>query len=582
MAASLFSMLSMGANALQTQQILLNIAGQNVANAATEGYTRQRADILQQPDVRIGGLLFGFGSNVALIERLRESLIDDRFRRENSVLGEFMIKMDFMSQLEDILSEPSQQGIAQTLSGFFDSLQEFSNNPENEGVRSSVLGSAVSLADSINLSFDLVNRVRTNMNDFIQSTAAEINRLAEEIVDLNRKITTVEVGAGTSNASRDVRDRLLNELSELAAVEIRRNANGTVNVFLDGYGIVQDFTFNPIDVRFNPDLDPARDDFFEIVAVNGGNRPLNITGGRLRGYIETRDGVATDQISADLNTLSLALIEEVNRIHSQGQGLVQFQSLTSEFSVTDPDAALDSAGLPFTPVDGSFFLAVYDSQKQLIEQHEITIDADTDTLNTVAARINAAFAASGALTATVTADNELVIETAAPDNTFSFVSDDTQAGDTSDFLLAMGLNAFFTFDSVAGAAATIAVAPTIASDVAFIAAGRSTGPGDNSIALELAQLRNASVLGANNSATVEEFFQATVVSLGFTTRQAIDRVEIQLGVVAGVGNLRESISGVSLDEEGVNMIRAQQAYEASARFVAAVSDMLDILLTEVG
>jgi len=582
MAASLFSMLSMGANALQTQQILLNIAGQNVANAATEGYTRQRADILQQPDVRIGGLLFGFGSNVALIERVRESLIDDRFRRENSVLGEFMIKMDFMSQLEDILAEPSQQGIAQTLSGFFDSLQEFSNNPENEGVRSSVLGSAVSLADSINLSFDLVNRVRTNMNDFIQSTASEINRLSEEIVDLNRKINAVEVGAGTSNASRDARDRLLNELSELAAVEIRRNANGTVNVFLDGYGIVQDFTFNPIDVRFNPDLDPARDDFFEIVAVNGGNRPLDITGGRLRGYIETRDGVATDQISADLNTLSLALIEEVNRIHSQGQGLVQFQSLTSEFSVTDPDAALDSAGLPFTPVDGSFFLAVYDSQKQLIEQHEITIDADTDTLNTVTARINAAFAASGALTATVTADNELVIETAAPDNTFSFVSDDTQAGDTSDFLLAMGLNAFFTFDPVAGAAATIAVAPTIASDVAFIAAGRSTGPGDNSIALELAQLRNASVLGANNSATVEEFFQATVVSLGFTTRQAIDRVEIQLGVVAGVGNLRDSISGVSLDEEGVNMIRAQQAYEASARFVAAVSDMLDILLTEVG
>jgi len=200
----------------------------------------------------------------------------------------------------------------------------------------------------------------------------------------------------------------------------------------------------------------------------------------------------------------------------------------------------------------------------------------------VTARINAAFAASGALTATVTADNELVIETAAPDNTFSFVSDDTQAGDTSDFLLAMGLNAFFTFDPAAGAAATIAVAPTIASDVAFIAAGRSTGPGDNSIALELAQLRNASVLGANNSATVEEFFQATVVSLGFTTRQAIDRVEIQLGVVAGVGNLRDSISGVSLDEEGVNMIRAQQAYEASARFVAAVSDVLDILLTEVG
>ncbi len=148
MAASLFSMLSMGANALQTQQILLNIAGQNVANAATEGYTRQRGDILQQPDVRIGGLLFGHGSNVSLIERVRESIIDDRFRRENSVLGEFTTKMDFLVQLEDILAEPSQQGVAQTLANFFDSLQELTTNPENEGVRSSVRGSAISLTDN--------------------------------------------------------------------------------------------------------------------------------------------------------------------------------------------------------------------------------------------------------------------------------------------------------------------------------------------------------------------------------------------------------------------------------------------------
>ena len=582
MAASLFSMLSMGASALQTQQILLNIAGQNVANAATEGYTRQRADILQQPDVRIGGLLFGHGSNVTLIERIRESLIDDRFRRENSILGEFSIKMDFLTQIEDVIAEPSQEGIAQTLSNFFDSLQELTSNPENEGVRASVRGSAISLADSFNLSFDLLNRLRTTMNESIQSTAAEINRLGAGIAELNRQAIALEVSPGTSNASRDARDRLLNELSELTSVEIRRNANGTVNAYIDGYGLVQDFTFNPVAVRFNPDLDPARDDFFEIVAINGGNRPLDIASGTLRGYIETRDGTATNQVAADLNTLALEIIEEVNRIHSRGQGLAQFQSMTSDFSVADPDDVLDSAGLPFTPVDGSFFLAVYDSQKQLIEQHEIIIDADTDTLNTVAARINAEFSGSGVLTASVTADNKLQIETTDPDSRFSFVSDDTQAGDTSDFLLAMGLNSFFTFDPVAGAATTIEVSPMIMGDVALIAAGRSTGPGDNSNTLELAQLRNAPVLGTNTSATLEEFLQTTIISLGFTTRQAIDRVDIQIGVVSGVANLRDSISGVSLDEEAVNIIRAQQAFEASARFVAAVSDVLDILLTQVG
>jgi flagellar hook-associated protein 1 FlgK len=582
MASSLFSMLSMGSNALQTQQILLNIAGQNVANAATPGYTRQRGIVVQQPDARIGTLLFGHGSSIMSIERVRESLIDDRFRRESSILGESAVKMDYLLQLEDILGEPSKGGIALSLSDFFNSFQELANEPESDGVRTSVSGSAQSLADAFNSAYELSDNVRTSTNDYIKGTVDEINRLASEIANLNRKINSSEMGMGTSNAMRDSRDLLLNELSELASVEIRRNANGTVSVYLDGYGIVQDFTHNAIDVRFNPGLDRARDDFYEVIAVSGGNRPLDVSGGTLGGLLDVRDGVATDQLLADLDTLALELIEEVNRAHSRGQGLVQYQSLTSEFAVSDPAAALDGAGLPFTPLDGSFFLAVYDSQGTLIEQHEITIDPDTDSLDDVAAQINAVFAGGlGSMTATVTADGRLTLETAAPDTGFSFVSDDTKVGDTSDFLLSMGLNAFFTFDPLAGAAASISISETITSDVGLIAAGSSTAPGDNSVALVLAQLRDKQVLGSGGTSTLEEFFQSITVALGFDTREAIDRVDIQLGVTAGVANLRDSISGVSLDEEGVNIIRAQQAYEASARFIAAVSDMLDILLTEV-
>jgi flagellar hook-associated protein 1 FlgK len=420
------------------------------------------------------------------------------------------------------------------------------------------------------------------MNDFIRNTVDEINSITAAIGELNRQINSLEAGSGTANASRDARDLLLNDLSELATVEIRRNPNGTVNVYLDGYALVQDFSYNRIGLRINPDLDPLRDDLFEVVAAGDGNRPLEIKSGTLRGYLDIRDGVTTNQVLSDLDELTLEIIEEVNRIHSQGQGLVRYDSHTSEFAVSDADQPLDSAGLPFTPVDGTFFLTVYGGQGQFLEQHEIAIDADTDTLNTVAAKINTAFATDMRLTATVTADNRLLIETTAPGDTFSFVSDDTQAGDNSDFLLAMGLNSFFTFDPQEGPSASIAVSSNIMADVAFIAAGRSTGPGDNNNALALAQLRNASVLGPNDNATMEEFFQGTLVSLGFTTRQSVDRHEIQSGVISGIANLRDSISGVSLDEEAVNIIVAQQAYEASARFIAAVSEVLDILLSEVG
>ncbi|GAB4348977.1 MAG: flagellar hook-associated protein FlgK [Candidatus Abyssubacteria bacterium] len=582
MAPTLFSMLSLGTSALMTQQILLDIAGQNIANAATPGYARQRADILQHPEYREGSLLFGLGSRVETIERVRETLIDARLRRENSLLGELAIRSDFLVQIEDILAAPSQKGTEQALSDFFDSLHELANNPENEGVRATVRDSGVTLANSITLSYDLLNRLRSNVNDFVSSTVDEINRLSAEISQLNRTIASMEGGVGTANASRDARDVLLNQLSELASVEITQSPNGTVSVYLDGYALVQDYTYNTIGLRVNPQLDPLRTDLLEVVASGDGNRPLDIRSGTLRGYLDVRDGVATEQVLSDLDQLALALIEEVNRIHSQGQGLARFESLTSEFYAASADAPLSGAGLPFTVVDGSFFLAVYDSQGGLLEQHEIAIDADVDSLNDVAASINAAFAADGRLTATVTADNRLVIETTTAGDTFSFVSDDTQAGDTSDFLLAMGLNAFFTFDQQLGPAASISVASPILSDVSYIAAGRSTGPGDNTNALALAQLRDTPVLGPTNNATMEEFFQATLVELGSTTREAMDRYEVQSGVVTGIENMRDSIMGVSLDEEGVNIIAAQQAYEASARFISAVADILDILMTELG
>jgi flagellar hook-associated protein 1 FlgK len=577
---TLFSMLSLGANSLQTQQVLLDVAGQNVANAATPGYSRQRAELLRLPEYRYGNALLGMGSYVGTVSRMRESLIDDRLWRENASLGEFSIRADFLQQTEEIFSEPSDHGIAKGISVFFDNLQELVNNPENTGVRTTVSGSAVTLADSINSAYQLLMNQRITMNGFISSSVDEINRLAQQIGELNRKISSLEAGSAQANASRDTRDQLVTQLSEIASVEVRHSDNGAINIYLDGYALVQDFTYNQIGLRLQPDGPIG--DYYEIIAVDAGDRPLEIRSGSLKGYLDMRDGETTVRVMSDLDALALGLIEEVNRIHSQGQGLTRYESTTSNFAVLDAGQPLDSAGLPFSPVDGSFFLAVYDSQGQLLEQHEMTVDADADSLNDIAAQINAAFAADGRLTATVTSDNRLVLETSTAGDTFTFVNDETQSGDTSDFLLAMGLNSFFTFDPARGPAASIAVSDNILADPGLIAAARSTSPGDNSNALALAQLRDQPFLGPGGGATIEEFFQDSLVFLGSATRQAIDQHDILDGVVRGIENLRDSVSGVSLDEEAVNMMVAQQAYQASASFISTVNDMLQVLLTKLG
>jgi flagellar hook-associated protein 1 FlgK len=227
---------------------------------------------------------------------------------------------------------------------------------------------------------------------------------------------------------------------------------------------------------------------------------------------------------------------------------------------------LTAAGLPFTPVSGSFRVLVHDATGAVTQDTTVNIVAGTTTLDDV----RAAIAAIPGLGASIT--NGRLTISAAAGSTVSFGSD------TADALPALGINTFFT----GSAAGSIAVNPVVSADPSKVAAARADAaglirPGDGSNALALARLRLARPM-AGATQTFTEFYGSTVARVGTQARDAAEGVSRQEAAVRVVQSLQQQVSGVSTDEEMINLSQSQTAYAAAARYATTVNELIVTLL----
>ena len=266
------------------------------------------------------------------------------------------------------------------------------------------------------------------------------------------------------------------------------------------------------------------------------------------------------------------LISQINNVYSSGQGAQGFDSLTAANTVGAPAAALNntaSTGLAFTPKSGSFLLQVTQKSTGQVQTTQVNIDltgsASDTTLTDVAAQINGA----GNVSASITADGRLKISSDSRDFSFGF------ADDSSGTLSALGLNTYFTGKD----ATDIGVNSVVLNDPALLAAGRGNVPGDNSNATALAAVVDTPQPGATVSLR-QTWLQHTEDMA--TRTGAANQLVSSTGVVSdGLESQRQSISGVSIDQESIDMLTYQRAFEGSARFITVVDQMTQTLLAMV-
>ncbi|HNT35590.1 MAG TPA: flagellar basal body rod C-terminal domain-containing protein, partial [bacterium] len=293
--------------------------------------------------------------------------------------------------------------------------------------------------------------------------------------------------------------------------------------------------------------------------------------GELGALIELRDSIIP-AYQDELDTMVYTLVEQVNRLHSGGSGLKAFQSLRSAVAVSASTEPLVNAGLAFSAQAGTFTIEIVDSDRNVVESYDITVDPTVDTLADIAARIDAAdgTVAGGSLQASVTADNRLQIWTLGGQG-FQF------HGDDSGVLAALGVNTLFTGST----AEDIGINSIIDQDSDYLATSETGAVGDNGIILKIAQLRDERLMNGGTQ-TITEFYRATVGQIGIEGRRAEQMRNSSDLLLTALKDQRSSVSGVSIDEELINLVQAQQAFAAAARVVTMVDEMLDLVTSRLG
>ena len=559
MTTNIFSTLSSAKLGLLAQQLAIEVTGQNVANVETEGYSRQDVSFeanTPRGHIKYGGLhQLGTGVRIASIERAHDQFLFTQIMDEGDLTGSTEVKKEIFEQLEVLFNEGSGRSLNDALSLFFSSIHDLATNARGLPERVDLISKAEHLASTFNQTGNQLFTIQRNIDATIETEVAEINTLTTQIGKLNESIHANEpTSQYKANDLRDNRDRLVKELSKKIDIQLVQESDNQISLTLkDGTALVLKDQVFDLSTSIN-----ANNESFNDVYIDIGSTTKNITstikGGELRGYLDMRD-TEVESILDKTNILSGSFIQEFNSIHREGFGI-------------DGSSGLDF----FTPLD-------------------VTVDHDVDNTGTAVVSMTNASPTTVSVDEfeiAFTGSNEFTLNnltTNASSGTFTFTTGST-FNIKDGFAVAISGTAAsgdkVTFSVSEDAASLMSVSSTITADGQKIAAGTTTN-GDGGNALLMADLQNELVFNSvtwsseSGSFTVDEYYNAVVSTIGIKSFSAQAILRQQEGVMLQLNSRRESISGVSIDEEMIKMIKFQQAYNASARMISMVDEMLDTL-----
>lgn len=620
--ANAFAGIELGKRSIMAHTQQIQTAGHNISNADTEGYSRQRVQVktfdpLYRPDLTRAETpgQIGQGTTIESITRLRDEMLDQRIVSQSNQESYWATRENYYTMIEQIYNEPNDISIRTNMDKFWQSWQELSMYPESKAVRQAVVTRGEALAETVSQRFKSLAGVGTLVDGDISATVKQINEYAKQIADINGEIVRSKAMGDNPNDLLDRRDLMVEKLSGLANITSDNRDSDEFMVHLNGEVLVQG------SVARGFELSGDIDNFgYDSVLWNDTHLKANVQGGKLGALIELRDVDIRNEIQS-LNTMAINFTDLVNDVHRSGIGSNNVTGL--DFFVQHPFVA-DAKGNFDRNGDGtvdSSYIFRFTGTNQLNPQDKTGLEGvmtlsgrngnvnvayhANDTIETVIARINDS---QTEVKAYLDRDNHLVLKasTAAamenPDFVIRHVEDSGMflAG-YSGILNASGAEGAYDFaranavDSLAGGYSTtpvanpaeyIAVNDAIKNDVASVAAAFPNGQGrasmgDGRAAVEMASIRNTSVM-IGESRNFDDYFAETVTKVGLKGEEAENMLLTQNAIMNDLRDLRDSISGVNIDEELADIIKFQHGYNAAAKYVSVIDQMLDTIINRLG
>lgn len=576
---SLTSAMLIGRTALTASQVGIQVAGNNMANAATPGYSRQVAFLKAIPgDQSILGISAGRGVSVSDVRRQVDAALQARLWNGVSDESSAQQQLGLLSQIESTLGELSDRDLSSELQSFFNTWSERANLSKSSSV---VVQQGVKLAQFIQRTRGDLANLRTQIDTQLGITVDKADQLLSSVAALNTQVAAAEATGAHANSLRDQRDQAISELAKYMDITAIEQANGTVDVLVGSTPVI----LGGVSRGLN----------FELVSDNGsvqaritaGDPPedIAIESGQIGGLLATR-GKSVDKVMTDLDTIAAELIFQVNKLHSTGANKPGLTNNTGTRVVSTPDRLLalndpnnpSFADLPFAAKTGGFTVRIT-APSGATETVRIDVDLDGLTAagtpgftnDTTPDQIRAQLDGLAGLQASWTPDGKLQL-TADSGFTFDF------ADDTSGVLAVLGVNTYFTGTN----SADIAVRADLQSDPTHLQVGRWTNGqfAENGTALKLAALQSEA-LGGLAGRTISAAWADTAQEVGVQTASAKVNAQALSDVRASLEAQRSAVSGVSLDEESINLLNFQRQYQSAARLIDVSNQLLTTLINLV-
>ncbi|WP_288302783.1 flagellar hook-associated protein FlgK [uncultured Treponema sp.] len=621
--ANSFAGIEIGKRSLMAHSTQIQTAGHNISNADTEGYSRQRVIVksfepIYRPDLEramVPGQI-GQGCDVESINRIKDELLESRIVEQKNVESYWETRDKYYSMIESVYNEPNDVSVRTNIDKFWQGWQELSTYPESDAARLAVVVRGQTLTNSIQQQYKSLRGIGDQINGDIEAVVKQVNDLSRQIASVNGEIVRSKGLGDSPNDLMDRRDLLVEKLSSLINVTVTQKDPDEFMVHTDGQIIVQGSLARQIETVGQLD-----NNGYGKLMWSDTKLDAEFHGGTLGALVELRDKDIRTEIQS-LNTMALNFADLVNDVHRNAIGKNNTTGLdffVQHDFVENVNGNYDRNGDGVEDTSYIFRMTGTNAlkmQEQIGLSGTMTINGasgnidvayfSTDTVEDVINRINDS---NGEVKAYLDRNSCLVLKATSsngmenPDFVIRHVEDSgmfltgysgilqgSGADNAYDFNRANAVDvlagAQFAVSPVLNPSAYIEVNGLIQNDVSSVAAAfkNSQGfaePSDGRAAVEMAAIRNTKIM-IGSQRTFDDYFADTITNVGLKGEQAQNQLATQNKIMGDLRDLRDSISGVNIDEELADIIKFQHGYNVAAKFISVQDELLDTLINRLG
>ena len=539
------SLINSAMSGLSAAQAALNTTSNNISNSRVDGYSRQTTVLTSQPSTLNGGSYYGNGVTISGVHREYDEFITGQLRSASAQNSSITTQYNQISNVDDLLSS-SSNSLSTTLSDFFTNVQNVVSNANDPSARQTLLGKADGLVNQFKVTDQYLRNMDASVNSSISSSVQQINSYASQIANLNTQIGKLKsAGAGADpNSLMDQRDNLVNKLNDLVGVNVSRQDGSYIVSMSNGMALVNGADTRQL-VAMTASSDPTRTTvgYVDKTAGNVEIPESLVSNGSLGGLLKFRSE-DLDAARNKLNQLALNFTDSFNTQHKAG-----FDSTGVAggdfFSIGGPSVVGNSKNNSAVTLTASWD----DPAKAQATDYKVSWDGGSWNVQRVADNTS--------VSATLDANGKLNFDG------LQVTPSGTPAASDS-FIVKPVSNAIINMDVA------------ITNEAQIAAAGSAGGESDNRNAQKLLDLQTKNLV--NGNATLAQAYASLVSDIGNQTNTLKTTSSTQTNVVNQLSSRQQSVSGVNLDEEYVNLQRYQQYYMANAQVLQTASALFDALI----